>query len=156
MPSAGTAATGTCRVLLAEDNAVNALLARRMLEKSGCEVVHAINGAKAVEAMRQALETGNGMFDIVLMDVHMPVLDGLEAAAAIRKLWSDGHSLGYVRPAIVALTANAFAEDRQRCLEAGLEDYLAKPFQREELQQILSRWRRGTGQIASRRPGAAA
>ncbi|MEQ1616056.1 MAG: response regulator, partial [Hyphomicrobiaceae bacterium] len=75
-------------------------------------------------------------FDVVLMDVHMPEMDGLEAARQIRLLAAPG----VVVPPIVALTANAFPEDRARCLEAGMSDYLAKPFERADLERILARW----------------
>ena len=76
--------------------------------------------------------------DLVLMDIFMPQLDGLEAARAIKKLYAG--SPGRLPPPIVALTANAFAEDRQRYLEAGMDDYLAKPFDRAGLEAVLKRW----------------
>ena len=130
-----------CHVLLAEDNAVNALLARRMLEKAGCTVVHAVDGEQAVLESSRALAPGARGFDLVLMDVHMPRLDGLAAAAEIRAVAARLGRTADVPP-IVALTANAFVEDRERCLAAGLDDYLAKPFHRSELSALLVRWRR--------------
>ena len=75
---------------------------------------------------------------VVLMDAHMPVLDGLEATRAIKALYAERPSLRV--PPIVAVTANAFDEDRRRCLDAGMDDYLAKPFEREELNRLLERW----------------
>ena len=123
------------RVLLAEDNPINALLASSMLDKAGCITRIVGDGVQAVEAVRASLET-NQPFDIVLMDVHMPVMNGLEATAAIAAL----KRADIVLPPIVALTANAFPEDRARCFSAGMSDYLAKPFDRTELERILSRW----------------
>ena len=131
-----------CRVLLAEDNAVNALLARRMLEQTGCEVVHVPDGEQAVLAMQRSLDGDTPAFDIVLMDVHMPRLDGLAATTTIRRHAAEEPARLLRLPPIVALTANAFAEDRQRCLAAGLDDYLAKPFQKRELIALLERWDR--------------
>ncbi|MFM1815695.1 MAG: hypothetical protein RLZ98_2390, partial [Pseudomonadota bacterium] len=125
-------------VLLAEDNEINALLARRLLEKMGCSLVHARDGQQAVDAVRRSLEGLACEFDIVLMDMQMPLMDGFEATATIRAL-KEGS--GAVRlPAIVAVTANAFEEDRKRCLDAGLDDYLAKPFERADLERLILRW----------------
>jgi CheY-like chemotaxis protein len=117
------------RVLLVEDNDINALLARRMLEKTGCHVTHVRDGRIAVDTVIDAPR-----YDIVLMDLHMPIMDGIEATRAIHALRLPN------RPPIVALTANAFAEDRARCLAAGMDDYLAKPFEASELSGILDRW----------------
>jgi PAS domain S-box-containing protein len=128
-----------CHVLLAEDNAVNALLATRMLEKCGCTVVHVADGQQAVEAVAKSLETGEKRFDLVLMDIHMPRLDGLAATGAIRAAAREGSAIAQLPP-LVALTANAFSEDRERCLAAGLDDYLAKPFQRADLVALINRW----------------
>jgi PAS domain S-box-containing protein len=131
----------TARVLLVEDNDINALLARRMLEKCGCEIVHVGNGLKATEAVRAMLAGQSTAFDLVLMDVHMPVMDGLESVRRIQQLGRDIAGLIKVPP-VIALTANAFAEDRQRCLDAGMDDYLAKPFEKSELEAILAKWSR--------------
>ena len=125
------------RILLAEDNAINALLARRMLEKAGCEVVHASDGLEAVAWVRNAAGGSCAPFDAVLMDVHMPGMDGLEAAAAIRALFAG--SGPQTAPPVIALTANAFPEDRRRCLDAGMQDYLAKPFAQSDLEAVLGR-----------------
>ena len=124
------------RVLLAEDNDINALLARTMLEKAGCRVTHARNGVEAVDAYREAPSgPDNAGFDLILMDIHMPEMDGIEATQAIKQM-RDGAG----RPPVVALTANAFPEDREQYLDAGLDDYLAKPFEKDELEAILAKW----------------
>ena len=128
------------RILLAEDNPIGALLARRMIEKAGCTSVVVRNGQEAVDAVRRTLDGADEAFDLILMDVHMPELDGLEAARSINGL---AHQASHGRrscPPIVALTANAFAEDRKRCLEAGMDDYLAKPFDKAEFEALLDRW----------------
>ncbi len=140
----GAAGARPRRVLLAEDNDINALLARKMLERVGCDVVHARNGEEACKAARAAYLSSQGGFDLILMDIHMPEMDGLDATREIRKLYADassdpGPGAGK-RPPIIALTANAFPEDREQYLEAGLDDYLAKPFEREELDMLLEKW----------------
>ncbi|HEX8986735.1 MAG TPA: PAS domain S-box protein [Rhodocyclaceae bacterium] len=138
------------RLLLAEDNLVNREVATELLREAGCRVDLADDGRMAVEmAQRHA-------YDLILMDVHMPVMDGLEAARAIRAL--PGH--GGVP--IIALTASAFNEDRQRCLDAGMNDYLAKPVDPDTLFATLLKWlpQRGAAATAPRpattpEPGAA-
>jgi CheY-like chemotaxis protein len=127
-------------VLLVEDNDINALLARRMLEKVGCEVSVCGNGREAVEAVRQRLASSDPPFDLVFMDVHMPVVDGLEATRLIKDLYAAQRDAALRAPPIVALTANAFEEDRRRCLDAGMDDYLAKPFDRDDLERMLDKW----------------
>lgn len=155
-PEVGSIATGTQppvlggagarRVLLAEDNDINSLLAKRVLEKCGCEYVAVTNGAEAVAVVRQMLQGEMRGADLILMDIFMPQLDGLEAARAIKELYAASTSHA-VAPPIVALTANAFAEDKQRYLDAGMDDYLAKPFDKAGLQAVLLRWfgQRGGG-----------
>jgi len=113
----------TLRVLLAEDNPVNQKLAVRLLEKQGHTVVVAANGQQAVEAVQQQ------PFDLVLMDVQMPEMDGFEATAAIRRL---EHGTGRHLP-ILAMTAYAMKGDRERCLASGMDDYISKPIQPREL-----------------------
>jgi CheY-like chemotaxis protein len=128
--------------LLAEDNDINALLACTMLEKSGARVVRVRNGAEAVARACSELDQGNGQgFDLVFMDIHMPDIDGVEAARRIRALYPANARPAEGRPPIVALTANAFAEDREFYLEAGLDDYLAKPFEKADLAALFARWR---------------
>jgi CheY-like chemotaxis protein len=124
-------------VLLVEDNEINALLAKCILEKSGCRVTVARNGETAAALCEAASEGLASDFDLVLMDIHMPGMDGFAATRLIRHLYA-----GTVRrpPPIVALTANAFAEDRRRCLEGGFDDYLAKPFEKTELEALIGKW----------------
>jgi PAS domain S-box-containing protein len=133
-------------ILLAEDNDINALLACTVLEKSGARVVRVRNGADAVGMARNALNQSDGIgFDLVLMDIHMPDMDGVEAARRIRALYPEDARPAEGRPPIIALTANAFAEDRAQYLEAGLDDYLAKPFDRAEFAALFARWCRPRG-----------
>jgi signal transduction histidine kinase/DNA-binding response OmpR family regulator len=115
------------RILLAEDNLVNRKLALRMLEKLGFGADVAANGVEAVAALEKQ------MYDLVLMDIQMPELDGWEATRKIRSRWPGSEG-----PRIVALTANAMAEDRQRCLAEGMDDYMTKPIQAAELKRVLS------------------
>ncbi|MGE0683298.1 MAG: ATP-binding protein, partial [Candidatus Binatia bacterium] len=148
------------RVLLAEDNAVNQKLAVRLLQKLGCDIVVAENGKEALGAIEQ-----QGPFDVVLMDCQMPEMDGFAATAAIRcreeqaclvqnafpfkeKAPSpDSSSLSYPPPLftplripIIAMTANAMRGDRERCLAAGMDDYMTKPIKPAELRATLARW----------------
>ncbi|MCP3916960.1 MAG: response regulator [bacterium] len=115
-------------VLVAEDNPVNQLMARKILEKLDVSADFVDDGSQALEAIR------NGSYDIVLMDCQMPVMDGFVATREIRAL--DGPEAD-VR--IVALTANAMKGDKERCLAAGMDDYLAKPFTKGELSEVLGR-----------------
>ncbi len=119
-----------CCVLVAEDNAVNAKLVTLMLKKLGCRVELVTTGHAAVE------QTLKGDHNLILMDCQMPEMDGYEATASIRaREAKDGGHLP-----IVALTANAMAGDRERCLEAGMDDYLSKPLSLKRLRQTLMRW----------------
>jgi CheY-like chemotaxis protein len=130
-------------VLLAEDNDINALLARTVLEKCGVRVVRARNGVEAVAAATRAHEDAEAEeFDLVLMDIHMPEMDGIEAAQRIRALYPQGVQAPGGRPPIVALTANALVEDRAAYLQAGMDDYLAKPFEKDDLVALIARWRK--------------
>ena len=119
------------RILLAEDNPVNVEVAKEFLAGFGCAVHVAGNG---LEAMAFA---GAGKYDVILMDCQMPVMDGLTATRRIR-----GAEIEASRPRtpIIAVTANAFAEDRIHCVEAGMDDYLCKPYSEAQLEQILSKW----------------
>jgi PAS domain S-box-containing protein len=114
------------RILLAEDNAVNQTLATILLEKEGHEVVLAVNGKEAVEAAARQ------PFDVVLMDVQMPEMDGLEATRIIRAREHNGTHVP-----IIALTAHAMKGDRERCLQAGADGYVSKPLQAQELYQAI-------------------
>ncbi len=136
------------RVLIAEDNEINALLACRVVEKAGCEVTMVPNGRAAVAAVARTLAKDAPAFDLVLMDLFMPELDGISATRSILGFESTLGVASHELPPIVALTANAFAEDRLRCLGAGMVDYLAKPFDAAQLAELLDRWvyaRRGQG-----------
>ncbi|MCB1734374.1 MAG: response regulator [Gammaproteobacteria bacterium] len=117
-------------LLLVEDNKVNQMVARAKLEMLGHQVVLAENGAEAVEAVV------SGRFDLVLMDVQMPVMDGVEATRRIREL-PDREKSGVI---IIALTANAMKGDEERFLKAGMNDYLTKPIDSSALQNVLNRW----------------
>lgn len=119
------------RLLLVEDNSVNLLVAQRLLQVLGCEVVTATQGEQALEALRTQT------FDLVLMDCQMPVLDGYDAT---RRWRAHESAQAAARLPIVAMTANAMAGDRERCLQAGMDDYLSKPINRETLQVVLARW----------------
>lgn len=114
------------RVLLVEDNPVGALLARTLLRREGCVVQTAADGQEALDAMTTA------RFDLVLMDMRMPRVDGPSAARALRARGD--------RTPIIALTANAFVEDRLACLEAGMDDHLPKPLEADALRAALARW----------------
>ncbi|WP_409259559.1 response regulator [Pseudomonas sp. KCJK9009] len=119
---------GRARILLVEDNPVNQLVAKGMLAKLGCQVQLATQGAEALELLARE------EFDLVLMDCNMPVMDGYEASRRIRQ------SGRWPELPIVALTANAMPEERERCRAAGMNDYLAKPFRREELLALVDHW----------------
>jgi PAS domain S-box-containing protein len=119
--------SASLRVLLAEDNLVNQRLAVRLLEKRGHRVVVAGNGLEALEALEKE------SFDLVLMDVQMPGMDGLEATAAIRKK----ESVSGLHLPVVALTAHAMKGDREKCIAGGMDGYLTKPIRPQELDQLL-------------------
>jgi hypothetical protein len=116
-------------ILLVEDNLVNQKVATAMLKKIGCGVTVAPNGARALEqiALRK--------FDLIFMDCQMPIMDGFEATRAIRQMVGDIRDIP-----IVAMTAHALKEDRQRCLDVGMNDYLAKPVHRDALVAVLQKY----------------
>jgi CheY-like chemotaxis protein/HPt (histidine-containing phosphotransfer) domain-containing protein len=122
------------RVLLAEDNKVNQMVAVAILQKRGYDVSVADNGREAVDLVRES------EFDVVLMDVQMPELDGFEATALLRAAEAETTK----RLPIIAVTAHAMEGDRQRCLEAGMDDYVSKPIDPEKLEAAIQRW---TGQL---------
>jgi CheY-like chemotaxis protein len=117
-------------VLLAEDNEVNQKLARRLLEKRGHRVTVATNGFQAVQALEKQ------PFDLVLMDMQMPEMDGLEATAAIR----EKEKFSGLHTPIIALTAHAMKGDKERCVAGGMDGYLAKPIRSQELDELLAKY----------------
>jgi len=119
-------------ILLAEDNAINQKVARRMLEKRGHSVTVVSNGLEAVRAFQEA------SFDCILMDVQMPEMDGLQATAVIRNIERESRRKDHARIRIIALTAHAMGSDRDRCLAAGMDDFLSKPIQMNELSRLLT------------------
>ena len=125
---AGMAARHPLRILLAEDNVVNQKLALRLLQQMGYRADLASNGLEAIECLERQ------PYDLVLMDVQMPEMDGLEASRQITARWANGQ-----RPRIVAMTANAMQGDRELCLAAGMDDYLTKPIRVDQLIESLSR-----------------
>ena len=122
-------AKGPIRILLAEDNAINALLTRTLLEAEGHTVDTVEDGVLAVEAMKTA------KYDLIFMDMRMPNMDGLEATRKIRALPNVSKALP-----IVALTANAFDDDRNACFDSGMNDFMTKPVSAEELSEKVSDW----------------
>lgn len=125
------------RILLAEDNQINAVLATTILKRAGHEVDVAGNGAEALDALRRA------DYDMVLMDMHMPEVDGLEATRSIRALTGPKS-----RISIVALTANAMGSEERKCLNAGMDDFLSKPFEPHDLLAMLDKWAGRESQFA--------
>lgn len=121
--------SGQIRILLAEDNAINALLTRTLLEAEGHSVDTVEDGVLAVEAMKTA------SYDLIFMDMRMPNMDGLEATRKIRSLSNVGRSLP-----IIALTANAFDDDRNACFDSGMNDFMTKPVSAEELSEKVRDW----------------
>ena len=115
-------------LLLVEDNQVNQLVASSLLKKLGHRVDHAENGQRALEALQKR------RYDLVLMDCQMPVMDGYEATRAIRR------NPEWQNLPIIAVTANVMQGDREDCLEAGMNDYITKPYKREELRAVINRW----------------
>jgi len=118
------------RVLVAEDNEINKRIATAYVQHLGCEVDTAVNGSEVINKLQSE------SYDLILMDCQMPVMDGYATTAAIRVAEADGRR----RTPIIALTAHAMKGDRERCLEAGMDDYLTKPLDREALRSALSRW----------------
>lgn len=119
------------KILVAEDNLINQKIIRIILEKSGLEYEMVNNGQEAVASFESS------KYSLVLMDCQMPVMDGIQASSQIRKLEQEKKS---GRCAIVAMTANAMKGDKERCLAAGMDDFLAKPFKSQDLAKMISSW----------------
>ncbi|WP_297143893.1 ATP-binding protein [Thermomonas sp.] len=136
------------RILLVEDNPVNLMVAQRLLQVLGAECETAGNGQVALEKMDV------GSYDLVLMDCQMPVLDGYSATRRWREVEQERNVSR--RLPIVAMTANAMAGDRRKCLDAGMDDYLAKPVSRSELEQCIQRWKNAAMPLPSAAPAVAA
>jgi CheY-like chemotaxis protein len=125
-------------VLVAEDNVINQKVAVRMLQRLGCEAEVAVNGREALAALESI------PFDLILMDCQMPEMDGYQAATEIRRRES-----GPGRLPIIALTAHAIQGSREKCLEAGMDDYLSKPINPQTLSEMLRRWGLTTMELGS-------
>jgi CheY-like chemotaxis protein len=117
----------TARILMAEDNGINQRVGKLILQRAGFCIDLVADGSEALEAHRL------NAYDVILMDCQMPVMDGFEACRHIREL-------GQPQPVIIAVTANALVGERERCLSAGMDDYLSKPFQAEQLVAIVKKW----------------
>ncbi|MCG6553074.1 MAG: response regulator [Candidatus Magnetominusculus sp. LBB02] len=127
VPVLTQAGLSTLRVLLVEDNVNNRLVANEILKKHGCNVTEAVDGEKAVAIVKEV------MFDLILMDIQMPVMDGLEAARIIKSSEATRNI------PIIAMTAHALKGDRERCIEAGMDDYITKPIRQKDLIQIIKK-----------------
>ena len=112
---------------MAEDNPINQRVGKLILQRAGFTIDLACDGSQALEAHR------NSPYDLILMDCQMPVMDGFEASRNIRQL-------GNAQPVIIAVTANALVGEREKCLEAGMNDYLSKPFNAEQLVSLVKKW----------------
>lgn len=118
-------------ILLVEDNAVNAMIATKALKSSGHEVTHVTDGKKAIEAFEQAPSS----YDLILMDHHMPIMDGVQATIELKNRYSAN-----TLPPIIALTANAMDGEREKYLEVGMQDYCTKPFKKQQLNDLVQHW----------------
>jgi CheY-like chemotaxis protein len=132
-----TPASGPERILLVEDNIINQQVALQLLARMGFAADVALNGIEALAALRRA------PYEIVLMDCMMPHMDGYETTRRIREVERRRAALGIARPQvhIIALTANHGADDRARCLAAGMNEFVTKPLRSEDLKRLLERWR---------------
>jgi CheY-like chemotaxis protein len=117
------------KILLAEDNLMNQLIATKVFDSIGYKLDIADNGLKAVEKAKEQ------HYDLIFMDIQMPEMDGLEAA---KHILSDMN--GYIAPTIIAMTANAMKEDEEECLKAGMKDFISKPFTIDQIQKTIHRW----------------
>jgi len=116
------------RLLLADDNPINLKVGQRFLEKMGYGVEMVTNGLEVLQALEKQ------PYDIIFLDVQMPEMDGYETARRVCQEWGDR------RPRLIAVTGNALQGDREKCLEAGMDDYITKPIQAKEVETILLRW----------------
>ena len=123
-------------MLLCDDNVINQKVALRLLQKIGYKAEVAVNGVECLKAMER------NPFDVVFMDVQMPEMDGLEATQQIRQRQKQSPAPAHFKPgiAIVAMTANAMQGDREKCLAAGMDDYLSKPIRPEDIRKVLEHW----------------
>jgi two-component system, sensor histidine kinase and response regulator len=124
--------TGHIRILMAEDNRINAEIAKEMLERLGCEVVTAPNGRNACEILKT-----DRNFDLIFMDCQMPIMDGFEATS---KLIEQENTSAQQHIPIIALTANSMQGDKEKCIAAGMDDYLSKPVSQKDFAQMVSKW----------------
>jgi CheY-like chemotaxis protein len=129
-PEPAKSAAASLRILLTEDNLINQRVASTLLQREGHEVFIANNGLEALRALEERA------FDLILMDVQMPQMDGLEATAAIRRLEKGSRT----RIPIIAMTAHAMADDRDRCLAAGMDSYVSKPIDIHTLLETIEQW----------------
>ena len=135
-PAGNLAAQGTnLRILMAEDNQINQRVGKLILQRAGFQIDLVDDGSEALEAHKA------NPYDLILMDCQMPTMDGFEASRRIR-------SLDAPQPVIVAVTANALVGERERCLGAGMDDYLSKPFQAEQLVAMVKKWGTGRGKAS--------
>lgn len=118
---------GSLRILMAEDNAINQRVGKLILQRAGYNIDLVADGNEALEAHRAH------PYDVILMDCQMPTMDGFEASRQIRQLQQP-------QPVIIAVTANALVGERERCLNAGMDDYLSKPFQADQLVAVVRKW----------------
>ena len=128
------ASDASLRILMAEDNIINQKVGKLILQRAGFNIDLVGDGSEALEAHRA------NPYDLILMDCQMPTMDGFEACRQIRQL-------ALAQPVIIAVTANALVGERERCLNAGMDDYLSKPFQAEQLVAVVRKWiavRRGS------------
>jgi CheY-like chemotaxis protein len=126
-PVAASRNGGSLRILMAEDNAINQRVGKLILQRAGYNIDLVADGNEALEAHRAH------PYDVILMDCQMPTMDGFEASRQIRQLQQP-------QPVIIAVTANALVGERERCLNAGMDDYLSKPFQADQLVAVVRKW----------------